>query len=345
MQQSEPSGTAIPVTASALAALLDTSLQGPDVQISSLSAADAANPAAVSVAFDAAQFATALARKPAPGLLVAPAGVIPAHCPVPVLAVADARLALARLSEFFDRRPLPARGRADSAVIAASAQLHDTVSVGACTVIAAGTVIGADTSIGPGCSIHENVLIGSDCRIHANVTLYDGVVLGNRVTLHSGSVLGADGFGYAPTPDGARKIHHLGSVELAADVEVGANTTIDRGTLGITRIGPRTKIDNLCQVAHNAVIGSDCLIAGGCAIGGSSTLEDRVVLAGGVAVTDHITIGTGATIGGRSGVTKNVPPGETWFGLPALPFKRYARRNYLLGQLETIWQAVRGRAK
>lgn len=341
--KTEPAGQQRAVrssTAGELAALLTGSLHGSDVRISAIAEPGAAQTAAVTVVFGKAQLA---ALQGSPGLLVAPAGLLPADYQGSLITVPDAPLALAALSRYFDVRPAPACGRHPTALIAADAAVHDSVTLGAYTVVHPRSSIGAGSSIGSGCTIHEGVVIGNNCIIHSNVTLYDGVVLADGVILHSGSVIGADGFGFVRTSAGPRKIHQLGSVHIESDVEIGANSAVDRATLGVTRIGARTKIDNLCQIGHNVVIGSDCLIAGQSAIGGSSTLGDRVTLGGGAAITDHVTVGADAVIGGRSGVTKDVPAGETWFGTPAMPWARFARRNYLLGKLEQIWSAVSGR--
>jgi UDP-3-O-[3-hydroxymyristoyl] glucosamine N-acyltransferase len=335
-----PTGDKRPATvaASSLAELLGGSLLGEDVSITGLAEPAAARAGAVTAVFGEKQLAAAL--RASPGLLVVSPALLPAGYGGAALIVPDVPLALAQLTRFFDRRPAPAASRHPSALLDSGVVLDDTVTVGAYTVIGKGSRIGRGSSIGAGCSIHENVTIGSDCRIYANVTLYDGVVLGDRVILHSGSVIGADGFGFVRSANGPQKIHHIGSVQLGDDVEIGSNTAVDRATLGVTRVGARTRIDNLCQIGHNVVIGTDCLIAGLSAIGGSSVLGSRVTLGGGAAITDHVTIGDDAVIGGRSGVTKNVPAGETWFGTPAMPWRQFARRNYLLGQLEKIWQAV-----
>lgn len=272
--------------------------------------------------------------------LVVPSGA-PAPEGVALIRVPDTRLALALASALFDRRPAPAQGRHPTAVVDARARLAHDVAVGAATTIGADVEVGPGTVIGPGCTLAAGVRLGAGCLLHAQVALYDGVVLGDRVTLHSGVVIGADGFGYASSARGAVKVHHLGSVILDDDVEVGANSCIDRGTLGATRVGARTKIDNLCQIGHNVVIGSDCLIAGMTGLAGSARLGDGVIIGGNVGVGDHVTVGDGARLAARSGVTKDVPAGETWAGFPAQPYRKFARRQYLLGQLETIWQSVR----
>lgn len=280
-----------------------------------------------------------------PGLLVVRSGAVPPEYPGAVAEVRDPRWALARLSAVFDRRPVPAPGVHEAAVVAPSARLGRDVAVEAGAVIGAhaivgdGSIVGANTVVGPG------VTVGAGCRLHAGVTLYDGVVLGDRVTVHAGAVLGADGFGYAAGPAGATKIHHTGGVSIDDDVEIGALTAIDRGTLDDTRVGARSKIDNHCQIAHNVVIGRDCLIAGMAAIGGSAVIEDGVIVGGAVAISDHVTIHVGARIAGRSGVTKDVPAGETWAGFPARPHRRFVRELYLLDRLERIWEFVRTRSR
>ncbi|MEJ2359138.1 MAG: UDP-3-O-(3-hydroxymyristoyl)glucosamine N-acyltransferase [Deinococcales bacterium] len=264
---------------STLAAELEGTATGPTTAVHRLTTVEAAGAGSVVVAADADALARALARGPA--AVVVPRGLIlPQPPPCTVIEVDDARRALARLTALFDQRPRPAAEVHATAVIAADATLGDDVAVGPNSVIESGAVIGHGTRIGPNCSVGAGARIGHDCRLHAGVVLYDGVELGDRVELHSGCVVGADGFGYAESPRGALKIHHLGGVVLGDDVEIGANSAVDRGTLEPTRIGPRTKIDNHCQVGHNVAIGSDCLIAGMTGIAGSCTLGDRVILGG-----------------------------------------------------------------
>jgi UDP-3-O-[3-hydroxymyristoyl] glucosamine N-acyltransferase len=259
----------------------------------------------------------------------------------PVIKVPDTRLALAQLSQLFDTRPQVAEGIHPSAVIHPTARLEGEVHLAENVVIQAKVVMGAGTRIGAGCVISENVMMGENCLLYPNVTLYANVQLGQRVILHSGAVIGSDGFGYAPGPRGAVKIHHLGSVRLGNDVEIGANTCIDRGTLADSVIGDRTKIDNLCQIGHNVQIGTDCLVAGRAGISGSVKIGKGVIIGGSVLMADHVVIGDGVTLAGGTGVSKNVPAGETWAGVPAVPFKKWVRGLYLQGQLETMWQVVK----
>ncbi len=286
----------------------------------------------------------ALAGAPVPpALVVAPEGLdTGALAGVPVARVTDGRLALAALTALFDERPRLATGeRSERAAVHPTAELGAGVTLGPGAVVGPGARVGERSVIGPGCVLGEGAIVGDDCVLHASVTLYDGVRLGHRVVLHAGVVVGADGFGYAASPRGAVKVRHLGGVVIGDDVEVGANTAIDRGTLDDTVVGAGTKIDNLCQVGHNVRIGRSCLIAGLTGIAGSAVVGDGAVLGGAVAVADHVRIGAGARIAGRSGVTKDVPPGETWAGFPARPYRQFARQLYLLDRLEDVWRAFR----
>ncbi len=325
-----------------LATELQGVAEGPSVIVRRLASADGAGPDAVVVVAGGDDLARALANGAA--AVVLPRALALADPPAcTAIRVDDPRRALAQLSALFDRRPDVPPGVHATAVVAADASLGEDVAVGPHSVVEAGAEIGPGTRIGPHCTIGAGTHLGSACRLHAGVVVYDGVVLGERVELHSGCVIGADGFGYAAGDGGATKIHHLGGVVIGDDVEIGANCAVDRGTLDPTRIGPRSKIDNHCQIGHNVAIGSDCLIAGMTGIGGSSSVGDRTILGGYVAVADHVTIGADVRIAGRAGVTKDVPDGETWAGFPAQPYRRWVRGLYLQGKLERIWQVVKGR--
>jgi len=326
-----------------LAAAIGATLEGEDRQVTSLLPAGRAVAGDVVVPADDAALQETL-RTPGAERLTAIVVTPDAHVAAPhppLLRHPDPRLALARISRALDPEPAPPPGAAPSASVAADATLGPGTSVGPGAVVGAGAqlaegcVIGAGAVVGPACRL------GPGTRLFPNVVLYPGVRIGARVRIHAGAVVGADGFGYAPGPGGAEKLHHLGSVTIGDDVEIGANACIDRGTLGDTVVGSGTKLDNLCQVGHNVSIGRHCLIAGHTAIGGSSVIEDGVMIGGGAALSDHVRIGTGARIAGRAGVSKDVPAGEAWGGAPAVPMRAWARERYLVGRLERIWTFVR----
>ncbi len=278
----------------------------------------------------------------APGLLLVPSGTswLTSYASA-VAEVPDARLALAVATRRFAQPHLPPPGIHARATVHPSASLGTGVRVAAGAVIGARAVLGEDCSVGEGAVVGEDARLGAGCRIYPNVVLYPGVRFGKRVIVHSGAVIGADGFGYAASPNGAIKVHHLGGVVLEDDVEVGANSCIDRGTLQDTVVGPRTKIDNHCQVGHNVTIGSDTLVAGLAGIAGSVTIGSGVIIGGLVGVSDHVSIGDGARIAGRSGVTKDVPAGATWAGFPARPHREFVRELYLLSKLEELWRRAK----
>ncbi len=228
----------------------------------------------------------------------------------------------------------------DSAAVGTSVTIFPNVFVaprariGDRTVLMPGTFIGADAEVGTDCMLHPNVVVRERCR------------LGDRVVLHAGVVIGSDGFGYAGSGAGRVKIPQVGIVVVEDDVEIGANTTVDRATLGETVIGKGTKIDNLVQIAHNVVIGEHCVIAAQAGIAGSSRLGKNVTLAGQVGVVNHIQIGDGATIGPQSGVGQSVAANALLSsGLSAAPHHVWLKVMVLLPQLPKLWSQVRALEK
>jgi UDP-3-O-[3-hydroxymyristoyl] glucosamine N-acyltransferase len=224
--------------------------------------------------------------------------------------------------------------------------VHPTAVLGPDPSVFPFAVIGAGTRIGARCRIHSGVVIGRNCRIgddvllYPNAVIYDGVVLGHRVIVHAGAVLGADGFGYRMQQGKHVKIPQLGSVELGDDVEIGAGTTIDRGTFQATRIGTGTKIDNLVQIGHNCLIGKHNMLVGQVGIAGSCSTGDYVVLAGQVGIADHIHIGDQAQVGAQSGVMRDVPAGERMFGSPAFPERDQKRVVLCMTKLPAMYRDV-----
>lgn len=224
-------------------------------------------------------------------------------------------------------RPVPLTGESG---ISPAAHLHPDARLEDGVIIEAGAVIGPGVEIGSGTIIAPHAVLGPNCRIGREGYVGPSVTvqhafLGDRVILHAGVRLGQDGFGYVAGRTGVEKVPQLGRVIVQNDVEIGANTTVDRGALGDTVIGESTKIDNLVQIAHNVRIGRACLIAGQCGLSGSVTLGDGVMLGGSVGVADHVTIGSGAAIAARSGVMGEVPPRGRWAGAPAKPMREFFR--------------------
>ena len=256
----------------------------------------------------------------------------------PLLISHEPRLAFARAAKFLgDARPVEAGVHA-SAVVHASARLGAGVAVGAQATIAEHAVIGDGSRIGAGCAIGAGAVIGRNCELGANVVAYPGVVLGDRVVVHAGAVLGSDGFGYVRDPGSGRyeKFPQVGRLEIGDDVEIGANSTVDRGALEVTRIGRGTKIDNLVHVGHNVLIGEDVVIAAQTGLSGSAVLENGVVVAGQVGIADHVRIESGAILGAQCGVpTKKVirGPGVVFWGTPARPIREYLKELAVLARL------------
>jgi UDP-3-O-[3-hydroxymyristoyl] glucosamine N-acyltransferase len=225
--------------------------------------------------------------------------------------------------------------------------VHPSARIGENANIHAFVSVGEGTSIGARCGIHNGVAIGRHCQlgddvtIYPNAVLYDGTIIGHRVVIHANAVIGADGFGYRFQNGRHVKVPQFGHVEIGDDVEIGACTTIDRGTFQATRIGEGTKIDNLVQIAHNCRIGRHNLLVSQMGIAGSSSTGDYVVIAGQVGIRDHVHIGQGAVIGARAGVTKDVADGERMLGAPATPEREQKRILMSLEKLPEIRHDMR----
>jgi UDP-3-O-[3-hydroxymyristoyl] glucosamine N-acyltransferase len=213
--------------------------------------------------------------------------------------------------------PFP-KGIHPTAIISESATLGGNVSLGGHVVVGRNAVLGENTKIGPGCVIGDGVVIGENCLIYPNVTVYHGCRVGNGVVIHAGVVLGSDGFGFAPKADGTyEKIPQLGNVVVEDDVEIGANCTIDRATMGHTVVGKGSKLDNHVHIAHNVVIGHDTVIAAQTGISGSTKVGNNVVIAGQVGIVGHIEIADKTVLMAKTGVAKSTEPGKTYWGTPA----------------------------
>lgn len=258
-----------------------------------------------------------------------------------LLRVDDPHRAFARIHGLFNPPPAhdpavsPLAAIDSTAVIGAEVAVYPhchvdrNARVGERTVLMSGVTIGAGAQVGDGCVLHPNVTVEDRCRI------------GDRVILHAGVVIGSDGFGYTGHGPARLKVPQAGIVEIADDVEIGANTTVDRATIGITRIGTGTKIDNLVQIGHNVVVGERCLIVAQTGIAGSAVLGDDVILAGQVGISDHVEVGDRSIIGPKSTVLQSVPPGSVLSGLvEAAPHKQWLRAMRLLPKLPALWRRV-----
>ena len=229
-------------------------------------------------------------------------------------------------------RPGPLSGETG---ISPAAHIHPLALVEPGAIVEAFAVVGPGAEIGSGTVVAPHAVIGPSCRVGRDGYVGPGVtiqhtLLGNRVVVHAGARIGQDGFGYVPGRSGLDKVPQLGRVVIQDDVEIGANTTIDRGALSDTVIGEGTKMDNLVQIAHNVRIGRMCVLAAHCGISGSVTIGDGAMLGGRAGVADHLTIGSRAQIAAASGVMTDVPAGERWGGLPAQPMKETMRQIALL---------------
>ena len=299
-----------------LAEALAAKLVGdPDRVVTGVATLEAASPSDVSFLTDPRY--EAIARTSRAGAFIVPVGT--RGLPGPVLECAAPQRALIELLTLFHPRPAVAPGVDPTAVVAADVVVEEGAAIGPLAVIEAGARIGARVQIHALVYVGAGVHIGDECVIYPHVVLREGVKVGRRVIVHAGAVLGADGFGYAPDGGVHRKIPQVGTVVIEDDVEIGANTTIDRSTLGATIVRRGTKIDNLVQIAHNVDIGEDVIIAAQSGIAGSSRLGRGAVLGGQVGIADHVSVGEGAMLGAQAGTTHDVPAGARMAGTWARP--------------------------
>jgi UDP-3-O-[3-hydroxymyristoyl] glucosamine N-acyltransferase len=322
------------LTLSDLAALLDCRLDGDGgVEISGVAGLETAGPGQLTFfgnpklkpQLDATRAAAVILPDDAPSV------------PLPMLRTSHPYLAFAKALGHFHPRPKPKPGVSPLAVVADDVTIGEEVSVGPFVVIEAGARIGARTIIHPHVYVGAASVIGEDCELFPQVSLRERVTLGDRVIVHNGVVIGSDGFGYTKGPDRRYvKIPQVGTVIVEDDVEIGANTTIDRASIGETRIGAGSKIDNLVQVAHSCTIGRDVVLSAQVGLAGSTTLEDRVTLAGQVGVAGHLTIGHDSVLTAQSGVPNSVPSGVLYSGYPAIPNRDWLKSSVLFAKLPDL---------
>ena len=259
-----------------------------------------------------------------------------------LIKVANVGECVLSLLEMYNASRPRKRGVSKLASISEEATIGEECYVGDFTVVERGAKIGANCQIYPQCYIGDNVTIGEGTKIYAGVKIYEGCVIGRNCILHSGVVIGADGFGFAPREDGSfAKIPQLGNVVIEDDVELGANTCIDRAKTDSTIIRRGVKLDNLIQIGHNVEVGNDTVMSAQVGIAGTSKVGSNCFVAGQVGVADHLTIGNRVQIGSKSGIDKSVPDGEIRFGYPALPGLQYHRSFAVFRQLPDLAAKVR----
>jgi UDP-3-O-[3-hydroxymyristoyl] glucosamine N-acyltransferase len=299
--------------------------------------AAASNAIAGQLVFAESESTLASAQASRAGAIVTADKVAGERTSKPLLLAAHPKLAFARAAELL--RPVHLQqGIHPSAQVDASASLENSVFVGPNAVIQQGARIGAHSRLDAGVVVGAGVRIGSDCRLYPRVVLYPGTELGDRVVVHAGAVLGSDGFGYVR--DNATgeytKFPQQGRLLIEDDVEIGANTTIDRGALEETRIGRGTKLDNLVHVGHNVSIGRHVVIAAQTGVSGSSTIADGAIVGGQVGIADHVEIGPGVILGAQAGIPSGKRihgPGIVFWGTPARPIKDYLKELATLARL------------
>ena len=255
-----------------------------------------------------------------------------------LLRAKEAKVAFAKAAALLREQSVIANGVHPTAVIAPLAKIASSASIGPYAVIGEDVRIGENAQIGAHCVIGAGCWIGDDCRIHPRVTLYGNIRIGNRVEIHAGAVLGADGFGYAYGEGKHWKFPQTGIIEIADDVEIGANTTIDRGSLDDTRISEGVKLDNLVHVGHNVKIGAHTVVAAQTGISGSSTLGHHVIVGGQVGIADHCTLEDQSVAGAQAGIPtgKTIRSGQVVWGTPARPLDKFKEAYFWFARLPEL---------
>ncbi|HPQ40447.1 MAG TPA: UDP-3-O-(3-hydroxymyristoyl)glucosamine N-acyltransferase [bacterium] len=299
-----------------------------DFTVTGLAALDRAGPGDISFLTNP-KYAHMLATTRAGAVLVAENAEVPATDTV-LIRVADAYLVLAKLLQMFHPPVLPPEGIHPQAVVDPTATVGENVRISPGTVIAAGAAIGANTVLFPGVYIGRNTRVGCDGIIYSNVSIYHGVTIGDRVIIHSGAVVGSDGFGFARDGHRYEKIPQIGSVIIKDDVEIGANCTIDRGSMGMTVIETGVKLDNMIHLAHNVRVGEHTAIAAQTGVSGSVTIGKRTQIAGQVGIGGHVVIGDDTILTAKAGIMKSIGDNMMISGFPQMPHNEWRRTQAAL---------------
>lgn len=257
-----------------------------------------------------------------------------------LIKVENAYEALAKLLTLYDQSKPKKQGISSLASIAESAQIGENAYIGPYAVIGENVVIGNNAQIYPNVYIGDGAKVGDDCLLYSGVNIYHDCRLGNRVTIHSGTVIGADGFGFAPSPNGYEKIPQIGIVIIEDDVEIGANSCVDRATMGATVVHKGVKLDNLVQIAHNDEIGSNTVIAAQSGIAGSTKVGDWCMFAGQVGIVGHIRIGDKVNLGAQTGVNSSLKENQTLIGTPPMEPRAYFKSRVVLSKLPDMYKEV-----
>ena len=321
-----------------LAARLDCTVEGDgDIEITRVAALEDAGPGDLTF-FANPRYADALTRTRASAVIAAPGA---SGIPCAIVRTPDPYLAFARALGLFAGAWRPEAGIHRFALVEPGAVVAPDASIGPFVFVAAGARIGPRTVLHSHVSVGRSAEIGADCVIHAQVSIREQVMLGDRVVLQDGVVVGSDGYGFARRRDGSHeKIPQIGRVVIEDDVEIGANTTVDRPAVGETRIGAGSKIDNLVQVAHGVRIGRNVLLAAQVGIAGSSVIEDQVTLAGQVGVAGHITVGKGTVATAQTGIPNSVDAGGFISGYPAIPNRDWLKASAVFRKLPELRRLV-----
>ena len=257
-----------------------------------------------------------------------------------LIRVDNAYECVAKLLQLYDAARPKKQGVDSLAFISPSAKIGENVYIGAFAYIGDNAVVGDGSSIYPHSTIGDNVKLGKGCKIYPNVSIYEGCRLGNNVTIHSGSVIGADGFGFAPNTEGYDKIPQIGIVTIEDNVEIGANTCIDRSTMGTTTIRKGVKLDNLVQIGHNVEVGENTVMSAQTGIAGSTKIGSWCMFGGQVGIAGHITIGDKTFLGAQSGVPGSIKGNETLIGTPPMEPKAYFKSQAIFRRLPEMYKQI-----
>jgi len=326
----------LPITTGRLAELVGGELIGePNIEIAGVAPPNRARPGDLAL-LTSRQYLADLSETRASAVLVSTALAGMTSVDVPRIVVADPQLALLRTLQTLYPDPQPAWGVDATAQIGQGTRWGGRIAVGPYATVGRHVRCGDGCRIGPHAVVEDGVTLGAGCTVEAHAVVHAGVTLGARVRVRTGARVGGTGFGFAMTDQGVERVPQVGGCRVSDDVEIGANSTVDRGTLGDTEIGEGTKIDNLVQVAHNVRIGARCVVMAQVGIAGSVVVEDDVLLAGQAGLADHLRVGAGARVAAQSGIIGDIPAGATVSGYPARNHRSVLRQTAALERLTHI---------